>query len=84
MSNNNKKSIISSQLQQMIEANNTMQRFKEDIVDIYNYALSKEKEGWGYTSSQQVQELLRRENHLQIHNERWMITIDDEDDKRGK
>ena len=45
MSNNNKKSIISLQLQQMIEANNTMQRFKEDIVDIYNYALSKEKEG---------------------------------------
>jgi len=23
-------------------------------------------------------------NHLQIHNERGIITIDDEDDKRGK
>jgi hypothetical protein len=60
--NNNKKLIISPQLQQMIEeANNTMQTFKEQIADIYNYALSKEKEEEdGFTSSQQVQELLRQ------------------------
>lgn len=59
--NNNKKLIISPQLQQMIEeANNTMQTFKEQIADIYNYALSKEKEEDGFTSSQQVQELLRQ------------------------
>jgi hypothetical protein len=62
--NNNKKLIISPQLQQIIEeANNTMQTFKEQIADIYNYALSKEKEKEeedGFTSSQQVQELLRQ------------------------
>jgi hypothetical protein len=28
-----------------------------------------------------VQELFRRENHLQIDNGRWIITIEDEDDK---
>ena len=59
--NNNKKLIISPQFQQMIEeANNTIQTFKEHI---YNYALSKEKEKEeedGFTSSQQVQELLRQ------------------------
>jgi hypothetical protein len=31
-----------------------------------------------------VQELFRRENHLQIHNGRGIISIDDEDDKRVK
>ena len=66
------------------ESNNTMQRFKQQIIDIYNYVLNKEKERGGYTSSQQVQELFRLENHLQIHNGRRMITTDDEDDKRGK
>ena len=42
MSNNIR---ISPQLQKMIEeSNNTMQRFKQQIIDIYNYVLSKEKE----------------------------------------
>ena len=41
MSNNIKKSIISPQLQKIIEeSNNTMQRFKQQIIDIYNYVLS--------------------------------------------
>ena len=31
-----------------------------------------------------AKELFRRENHLQIHSGRRMITIDDEDDKRRK
>ena len=26
------------------ESNNTMQRFKQQIIDIYNYVLNKEKE----------------------------------------
>ncbi len=59
------------------EENNTMQIQCKHSKN--NYALSKEKEGGGigFTSSQQAQELLRRENHLQIQNVRWMITTDD-------